>query len=80
MSQMMMKCKLCQKTYLMEDPIRRTCGGHSEPSAIRGIQNGDKFLATIKRNFQNPNYQNHSIGILRDDAGERYYTQIWWGF
>jgi hypothetical protein len=76
MQKLMMICIKCGKEFPLANPIRRTCGDHS------GTVRDDmwKFLMTIKKNFQNPFYQNHSHGIFTDDEDERYYTQIWWGY
>jgi len=76
----MMKCSICGKPYPMSDPIRRTCGNHSERLSQKHLLSGDKFFSTISKNFQNPFYQNHSHSIFRDDEHERYYSMIWWGF
>lgn len=75
-----MKCKLCPKTYPIDDPIRRTCGGHSDAKYDERKQDGLMFLRIIRRNFQDPFYQNHSHSIFSDDEFQRFYSQLWWGF
>lgn len=70
-----MKCRICGVEYPVADPIMRTCGKHSSKTPDHS-----RFLMTIAKNFQNPNYQNHSHGIHSDDNENRYYSMIWWGF
>lgn len=80
MQKMMMKCRICGVEYPMEDPIKRTCGNHSDAKYKQRAKDGILFLRIIRRNFQDPFYQNHSHSIFDDDKYERFYSQLWWGF
>ena len=77
---MMMKCRICGKSYHIDDPIRRTCGNHSDAKYNERKEDGILFLRIIRRNFQDPFYQNHSHAIFKDDQYERFYSQLWFGY
>lgn len=80
MQQMMMKCRICGAGYPIDDPIRRTCGNHSDVGYKQRKEDGILFMRIIRKHFQDPFHQNHSHQIFTDDRHDRFYSQLWWGF